>query len=103
MFYIEEEKVCEVGDVFYRVIKGEITRVTITRAEKMQLGHYVYKDSGGRTIFNRNFGEYIFKTKEDAEKHLKRKEMIAKKKEMLKEYEDKLNQQLGITRHYFIK
>lgn len=103
MFYIEGTKVCEVGDVFYRVIKGEITQVTITRAEKMQLGHYVYRDSSGRTIFNRNFGEYIFKTKEEAEKYLKRKEAIAKKKEMLKEYEDKLNQELGIGKHYFIK
>ena len=103
MFYIEEKQICEVGDVFYRVIKGEITRVTITKVEQMKLGHYVCKDNTGRTYFDRNFGNYIFKTREEAEKYLKRKEAIAKKKEMLKEYEDKLNQQLGITRHYFIK
>lgn len=102
MEYVEEP-VCKVGDVYYRVIKGLILEVVITKVEQMKLGHYVYKDNTGRTYFNRNFGNYIFKTREEAEKSFKRKEAIAKKKEMLKEYEDKLNQQLGITRHYFIK
>ena len=85
MEYVEKP-VCKVGDVYYRVIKGLILEVVITKVEQMKLGHYVYKDNTGRTYFNRNFGNYIFKTREEAEKSLKRKaqEVISELKKVSK-------------------
>ena len=103
MFYINEKPICKVGDTFYRIIKEEVVAVKITKVEKMTLGHYVYKDNTGRTYFKRNFEDYIFKSKKSAEEYMNRKKLISKKKELLKKYEDRLNTELGIQRHYFVK
>ena len=95
------EKVCEVGDKMYRVGKHGITDIVIVDIK--QYPHYVYKDNLGNTYFNRNFNKAFFKTEEDAENELQLRKNIAKKRELLKEYEIQLNDKLGIKDHFVLK
>lgn len=106
MSYFKEEdnvKLCDVGDKLYRVGRYEIKEIIITRVERQSLGHYVYKDDHGNVYFSHTLRRSCFKTKEDAEKVFQTKMLISKKREMLREYEQKLNQDLGITGHWYIK
>ena len=94
-------KLCDVGDVFYRLGKNKIHKVIITEIKR--LPHYVYRDSTGKSYFNHSIVKYCFKTIEEAEEAQKRQERIAEKKALLKEYERKLNEKLNIGDHYIIK
>ena len=99
------------GDIAYRVTKFSkskelyIERIEITFAEFTggTFGHWYYHDNKGRSYFNRNVGKSCFKTKEEAEKEMQRRKNITKKRELLKEYERKLNEELNIGDHYLIK
>ena len=52
----------------------------------------------------RNRGENnLFKTKEEAEKEIQRRQNIVKKRQLLKEYERNLNKELGLEDHYIVK
>lgn len=103
MYRFEEKKICEVGDSFYRVIKGEIVKVKIKEITKMDGGHYIYRDTTSKTFFNRNFGDFIFKTEEEAQNYMDRKENLIKKKELLQKYEEQLNVQFNLKNHRFVK
>lgn len=97
-----EKELCEVGDVVYRLAKTGIEPITIVRIEHYP--HTVYY--GGikhQSYFNRSFGRVIFKTKEEAEEELWRRERIKEKKQRLKEYEELLNEKLRLEGHFIVK
>lgn len=89
------------GDTLYRVGRDGIDKVTIIRVDHYP--HCVYKDDHGHSYFNHNISKSCFKTEEEAKKEVQRRENIVKKRKMLKEYEIKLNAELGITNHFIVK
>lgn len=96
-------KMCEAGCTCYRITKGEIQQIVIKEVERMELGHYVYRDSDGNTYLSRHFGMSLFKTKEDAEQELQRRKIIKEKRKLLKEYERNLNDKFNLKDHFIIK
>ena len=101
MIQDEYKKLCEIGDKMYRITKRGVVNIVIK--DIMQYPHCVYKDDLGNTYFNRNFNKTFFKTKEEAENELQLRKNIAKKRELLKEYEIQLNDKLGIKDHFVLK
>lgn len=99
----EEEcvKLFNEGDILYRVSEKGINKITIIRVES--LPHYVYKDNLKHTYFNRNIKNTCFKTYEEAEKELQRRQNIKEKRKLLKEYETQLNEKFNIINHYIVK
>jgi hypothetical protein len=97
------EQLCEVGDTLYRVgaRTNSIQRIKIVRIEHYP--HCVYRDDAGHSYFNRSLSKSCFKTEEDAEAELHRREAIVSKRKLLKEYEVELNKILGLEDHYIIK
>ena len=89
------------GETMYRIRKitkqDEYYIAEIKCISIQDYGHYVYKFDDGYTAFDRNIGTCIFHTKEEAEQMLKNKNLLKIKKEKLKQYEQKLNEELGIT------
>ena len=104
---IDTRKLFEINDVLYKINRQKIegpTKVIITNVQQMDLGHYVYHHSGSKdAFFNRNIGHSLFKTKEEAEKELDKIRKCALKRKLMKEYELKLNKELGIENHFIIK
>lgn len=105
---IDTRKLCEVGDVLYKINRNSIsgpTQVIVTSAKQTILGHYVYKHNKNErdSFFNRNIGHSLFKTKKEAEKELNRIEKCVLKRKLMKEYEIKLNKEMGIENHFIIK
>lgn len=105
-------QLCEVGDKFYRVCKvykkqewylEEITIVEVKQSNAGRFSHWYYHDDKGRSYFNRNIRSICFKTKEDGEKAIQYRKNLIKKRELLKEYERKLNEELNIGDRYLIK
>ena len=94
-------KLYDVGDVLYRVGKYGIEQITITKVDTYP--HYVYKDDKGRSYFNHSIIKSCFKTQEEAEQEAQRRKKVTEKKQMLKEYEQQLNQKLGLVDHFIIK
>lgn len=89
------------GDVLYRVGRDGIDEVTIIAVHHYP--HCVYKDDHGHSYFNHSISKSCFKTLEEAQKEQQKRENITKKRKMLKEYEIKLNYELGIENHFIIK
>ena len=76
----EKEQICKVGDEFFRLFKNQVVIVTITRAERMSLGHYVYNDDFrpySTSVLYRTFCNRYFKDKELAIAVAKTKERIS--------------------------
>lgn len=96
-------KICEVGDVLYKVKQtGEIVKITI--AEVIDYGtHYIYKDENKGTHLNRTIRKTCFRTMEEAEKEVWRLQDIKEKKALLKEYERELNAKYNLGNHFFVK
>lgn len=108
----EKTQLLKKGDHAYRVTKifksdeFYIERIEITLAEftgSTSFGHWYYRDNKGRSYFNRYVGKSCFRTKEEAEQEMQKRKNIVKKRKLLKEYERKLNEELGIEDHYIIK
>lgn len=97
-----EEQLLNVKDVIYRVGKDFIDEVTVMEIKDYS-SHYVYKDDHGHSFYNRNMGKQYFRTREEAEAEVHQREMITKKRRMLRDYELKLNTELGIKNHFVIK
>lgn len=106
-------QLCNVGDKLYRISSKYghrdelyIELITITLAKftgDPVFGHWYYHDNKHRSYFNRNIRKSCYKTKEEAEKELLKREAIMRKREALKEYERKLNKELNINDHYIVK
>lgn len=93
-------KLCEVGDTIYKISKNQIVEIKITNIDCFD--EYIYYN-GKNSFFNREIGKFYFKTKEEAEKELKRKEKISEKRRLLKEYEKILNKKLNLENHIIFK
>ena len=94
-----EEAMCKEGDSFYKISTKtykEPQQIIIKEVKYHKLGHYSYTDNFNKSHFNRHFGKTLFKTKEEAMKKLEELNKIVQKRNLLKEYELKLNKELGI-------
>ena len=94
-------QLCEVGDIVYRIHNGKLSYSMIIDIKKYP--HCVYKTDTGGSYFNTAFGKTLFKTREEARKELVKRKHIKEKREKLKEYERKLNEELNIGDHYIVK
>lgn len=96
---------CSIGAIVYKVskIKHTITVIRCVNVVHHSLGHYSYHFDDKTRYLSRNFGDMLFLNQTDAARCLDRWNRITKKKMLLKEYETKLNKQLNITHHNFIK
>lgn len=93
---------CKVGDTVYRLSKNGITETKVVRIDHYP--HAVYKLEGWMdSYFDRAFGRTLFFTMEDANNAIRTRENIAKKREMLKQYETELNEKFGLENHRIIK
>lgn len=105
--YSDTRKLLEINDVLYKINRQKAegpTRVVVTYVKQMEAGHYVYGHSGSENhFFNRVLGFTLFKTKEEAEKELDKIRKCALKRKLMKEYEAKLNKEMGIENHFIIK
>lgn len=93
---------CKVGDTVYRLSKNGIMETKVVRIDHYP--HAVYKLEGWMdSYFDRAFGRTLFLTMEDANNAIRARENIAKKREMLKQYETELNEKFGLENHRIIK
>jgi hypothetical protein len=96
------EKLCEIGDMFYKINKqGIIKMITITDIKAYP--HYVYTDNEKHTYFNRGLLNSCFKTLEEAKEAIHTQNMIVEKRKLLKQYEAELNEKFNIKDHIIIK
>lgn len=98
-YYTKEKQLFNVGDELYAVTKDGPSKVVITDVERAELGHYIYK-AGKRTYFNRNFEKTLFKEEKECWNAIWRIETIKEKRQMLKEYEEVLNEKLNLSDHH---
>jgi hypothetical protein len=98
----DKDQLLHRGDELFRITKDGIDKVTITSINVFPT-HCSYSDDHGHSFFNRNIYKNYFFKKEDAEKELENRAKISKKRRMLKDYEIKLNKELGITNHFILK
>lgn len=105
MWYKEYDhiKQCQTGDKFYRIIKDRIVPVQIIRVTHHELGHYTYEDDLKGIHTGSSFGGSLFKTKEECEEELRRRQNVREKRRLMKEYERELNEKLGLEDHFIIK
>ena len=96
-------KQCQTGDKFYRIIKDKIVPVQIMRVTHHELGHYTYEDDLKGIHTGSAFGGSLFKTQEECEEELRRRQNVREKRRLMKEYESELNEKLNIKDHYIIK
>lgn len=100
---MDEDQVLNVGDVMYKVYNitnvanTKISKIKCINAQKQYLGHFIYYFDDNSTAFSRNIGKSIFYTEEEAEQYVRNRHLSSLKRRRLKEYEQKLNEQLGIT------
>lgn len=107
----DKTQLFEKDDIVYKVTKIfksneyfiETVKITLSEFTGGTFGHWFYRDNRGHSIFNRNVGKSYFKTKEEAEQEIQRKQNITKKRKLLKEYERKLNEELNLKNNYIIK
>lgn len=85
----------------FRVGKKGIEQIKIIQVES--LPHYVYKDDAGHSYFNHSIVKSCFRTLDEALAEQRKRTLIKNKMEKLKEYERKLNEEMGISNHYIIK
>ena len=105
MWYKEYDhiKQCQTGDKFYRIIKDKIVPVQIMRVTHHELGHYTYEDDLKGIHTGSAFGGSLFKTQEECEEELRRRQNVREKRRLMKEHESELNEKLNIKDHYIIK
>ena len=98
----ECEDLCSIGDIVYRITKNGVEAIKIVRIEHYPHAVY-YGENKHQSYFNRAFGKSIFKTKEEAEAEITRREKIAGKKLLLQSYERTLNEELNLGNHFIVK
>ena len=75
------EELCKVNDVLFK-IKKDGTICSIKIIEIAHYPHTVYRDNFGNSYFNRGLFKNCFKTKEEAEKEIQRRELITQKRQV---------------------
>lgn len=100
-------KLFNVNDIIYKINRNKMEgpfKTTITKVEQSILGHYIYHcDAHSDSFFNRSVGKTYFISKEEAETELSKIRKANEKRKLLKEYETKLNKELGLEDHIIIK
>ena len=91
-----------IGDKLFRVGRDGIDEVRIIRVDSYPT-HCVYKDDHGHSYFDHTINKSCFKTLEEAEKEVQKRQNILKKRKLLKEYEIQLNYEMGIENHFIVK
>lgn len=104
---VDTRKLLEVNDVVYKINSKKATgpvKIIITEVKRCGWGHFAYRyNRGTDSFFNRSIGKTYFKTEKEAKEELLRLQKINKKRTLLKEYEQKLNQELNLEDHIIIK
>ena len=105
MWYKEYDHIrqCQTGDKFYRIIKDKIIPVQIIRVTHHKLGHYTYEDDLKGIHIGSAFGGSLFRTQEECEEELRRRQNVREKRKLMKEYERELNEKFGLKDHFIIK
>lgn len=98
----DKDQLLHRGDKLFRITKDRIDEVEIMEVSVFST-HCAYKDDHEHSFFNHHLNKSYFFKKEDAEEELKRRAKINKKRGMLKDYEMKLNKELGIENHFIVK
>ena len=108
-----EEPLFKVGQILWRCGKGkEVRSFKIIEVEWIEPikgpygscpGHYVYRSDEYRHYFGREKGVSIFETKEEAEHLAETKRKMETKRLLLLEYEEELNEMLGLEDHFLIR
>ena len=97
----------KVNDILYKINRNKVEgpfKTIITSVEQGGLGHYVYRcDAHPDSFYNRAIVRTYFISKEEAEAELEKIKKANKKRSLLKEYEAKLNKELGLENHLIIK
>ena len=103
---METSVLCNVGDLLYGIYKDVVITCQVDEIVTYPT-HSVYRchttTNSKRTYFNHSFNKSIFYTQEDAKKEINKRKLVSKKRELMKEYEAKLNQELDIKDHFIIK
>ena len=102
---------CKEGDIVWKCNrKLEVKPLTIVKVEFVEYawkgpdeGHYVYYAEDDEYYLDRSFKSNLFKTKEEAEEKAERSRKANTKRLMLLEYEEKLNEMLGLKDHFLIR
>lgn len=106
MTELDKEPLCKVGDILYGISNNCVITYVIKEVS-LYSTHCAYTlqtiTGTKRHCFNRTFGKSVFCTYEEAEKEIDRRKRIAKKRELMKDYEQKLNNELGIIDHFIVK
>lgn len=100
---VDKIRQCEEGDTYYKIKKDKVVQIQIAKVTYHDLGHYSYKDSMNDTYFGHSFGTALFKTKQEADDELYRRERVKEKRRRLKEYEELLNEKLNLEGHFIVK
>lgn len=108
---IEKRRTCEEyvpkcgrKDVLYKINYANHTIkkvVCINIILHARLGHFTYSLSDKTSCFSRAFGKYVFKTEKEALEQIDKLNKKAKKRELLKKYEEKLNKKFNLTDHNY--
>lgn len=100
-------KLFEVNDILYKINRNKMEgpfKTIITKVEQGGLGHYIYHcDAHPDSFFNSAVGRTYFISKEEAQAELLKIKKANKKRNLLKEYERKLNKELDLENHIIIK
>lgn len=91
----------EEGEKLYRVGKIGIEEIIITSVRKYP--HFVYRDDKGHSYFNHSIIRTCFRTLEEAEKEVLRRQNIRKKRDLLRQYELELNEKFNLGDHFTVK
>ena len=89
----KDKKICNVGDKFYRVFKGQLVQTEITNIEQMSLGHKDSLNYNG-SAFSRTILSRYYIDKEIGQEILN----LQAERENLKEQIDEINARIGELR-----
>lgn len=98
----ENKELCKVGDVLYKM-KNDGTIYPVTIIEIVHLPHTVYRDNFGNSYFNYSLFISCAKSMEEARAKIERKLLISQKRQLLKTYEEELNERFGLKDHWIVK
>ena len=105
-----EEPILKVGQVIWRVNnKPEVYPSVVTKSEWVVPkhcsigGYWYYEDDSGNRCYEKTLGKFWFYSREEAEQEVERYRKITTKRLMLLEYEEKLNEMLGLEDHFIVR
>ena len=103
-----EEQLLKEGQLVWRctkehIVVPEVIIEVVFHDRGAKDSFYRYYCENDRSYLNRDVGKYIFETIEEAEAKAKRDINIGIKRKIMLEYEEKLNEILGLKDHFLIR